>query len=318
MEKFQTKTINAAYFATPELAVSLLCALSKSEYIKIRLVVTQADKKGDRERMTAPPIKNEAERLHLPVLQPTSLTDPAFVKKFKKANIDVCILFAYGSIIPATLLDIPPYGWVNVHPSLLPKYRGASPIQWTILNGDTKGGISLIQMDEGIDTGPLIDQWAFPVDPRETATTLSKKVSEKAALWIPQRVKNYCEGTAEPYNQATQGESQTRRLTKADGHINWSKNASKIGRRIRAYTPWPGTYSLADAQRIKILEAVEAGPAKTSLPPGTTEQINGKLLVHCGNRTTLQILRVQKAGKAPQSASEFLRGFPTIVGIKLT
>jgi len=313
MESSKKKKLNIAFWGSAKIAVPLFCALERHQEISIKCAVTQPDKKANKNILTESPIKREAKSLGIPVLQPTSLSDKNFYQTFLDADISLCVLFAYGSIIPALLLDTPPLGWVNVHPSLLPAYRGASPIQWAIKNNDSLTGISLIQMDDGIDTGPLIAQWKLFIEKSETYETVSKKIALEASQRIPETIVALANGKIEPHDQSEEGKSTTRRLKKEDGNINWRKSAEEIERQIRAYNPWPGTHSIFLGERIKILSSKVLPHAScTNETPGTTRLRGNNLIVCCGQNTGLQILSMQRAGKKIQAAEEFIRGFPVI------
>lgn len=308
MESLPRKKFNIAFFGTPEIATSLLLKLEKFSGFHIAFVITQQDKKGNNGQITKSAVKKEAEILGIPVYQPSSDLEPLCKQLFQEHSIDMCLLFAYGSIIPASLLYIPRLGWLNVHPSLLPRFRGASPIQEALLEGDTTTGISLIVMDEGIDTGPILEQRLIPISNNETTLSLSKKVTELVGQFIPEVAFHYACGKRNPKAQPEKGQTMTRRLSKNDGKIDWQLPSVNIERMIRAYTPWPGTFAFLENKRIKILEA-SLLDLKINKQPGSIVFEKDSCAIVCGKHTALRLHTLQRAGKNMQSAEEFFRGF---------
>jgi len=316
MANLEKNKYNIAFFGSPEIATPLLNSLHSFPEFNVKFVVTQPDKKGNKNVITQSAVKTVAQKLNIPVYQFISLNDPACEKLCHDAQLDVCVLFAFGSIVPSSLLDIPHMGWLNVHPSLLPRFRGASPIQSAILAGDAKTGISLILMDDGVDTGPIIQQWNVPIDALETALSLTKKIAQSAATVITQSAFHYLQNEKQPTAQPEEGHTMTRRLIKEDGKIDWNRPAQYIERMVRAYTPWPGTYTFLKNERLKILHVDPTSIRLNEQPGAVTYNSNG-LLVSCGDKTTLYITSLQRAGKKPQSAHEFARGFPGLTNLKL-
>ncbi|MFA5030138.1 MAG: methionyl-tRNA formyltransferase [Patescibacteria group bacterium] len=318
MENLKKNKYNIAFFGSPEIATPLLNSLHSFPGFNVKFVVTQPDKKGNKNLITQSAVKTVAQKLNIPVYQFISLNDPICDKLCRDAQLDVCVLFAFGSIIPSSLLDIPHMGWLNVHPSLLPRFRGASPIQSAILAGDTKTGISLILMDDGVDTGPIIQQWDVSIDALETALSLTKKIAQSSATVIAQSAFHYLQNDKQPTAQPEEGHTMTRRLIKEDGKIDWNRPAQYIERMIRAYTPWPGTYTFVKNERIKILSATFAPSPQPNNQIGIFTYTSRGLHISCGKHTVLRITSLQRAGKKPQSANEFVRGFPDIINQQIS
>jgi methionyl-tRNA formyltransferase len=302
---------------TPEFAVPSLRALSEGAY---RLaVVTQPDRPAGRGgKLTPPPVKVLAEELGLPVIQPESLRDPSFRAQFAEIHPDVTVLVAYGEYVAPTLLDLPRRGSLNLHPSLLPRWRGSTPIQSAILAGDDTTGVSIIRMDKGLDTGPIIAQRCVPIDPEETHPELSARLALLGAELLAETLHKWMREEVEAVPQGDEGATLTRTLTKEDGLIDWSLSAEDISRRVRALQPWPGTYTYWGDRLLKILRA-RSFPAgnENAEQLGTVNVINtgeGKqLAVQTGNGL-LQLVEVQLAGKPPTEARALLSGYAGLVG----
>ncbi|MFA5052167.1 MAG: methionyl-tRNA formyltransferase [Patescibacteria group bacterium] len=310
------KTYKTIFFGTPDFAVPVLSALADLRFIHLVSVVTQPDKPvGRKQTLTPPPVKAWSVKNNLPVWQPTSIKSNVFLEQFKSVTPDVCIVVAYGKIIPANLLDIPPHGWLNIHASLLPKYRGASPIQAAILNGEQETGVTLMKIDAGLDTGPSIAQEKVPLAPDENFATLHDRLSQLGTELIKRSLLPYLTGEIQPVPQDNAQASLTKIIDKTDGRIEWKKSAAEIDRQIRAYTPWPGAYcfwkpttSNSTELRLKILSAklVDTGHR---LLPGQTAVDNGHIIVGCG-QGTLDLIEVQLEGKKPLPTGEFTKGYP--------
>jgi methionyl-tRNA formyltransferase len=295
------------FFGTPAFAIPFFEALQKADGIQIAAVVTQPDQPaGRKQRLQASPLKKFAsERAsHMPILQPKTLRDLAFHEELRRYKADVFVVVAYGKLIPPRVLTIPTLGCVNVHPSLLPHYRGPSPIQTAIANGDRETGISIMLLDEGMDTGPVLSQKTISVAPLETGESLSKKFGEVGAPLLIKTIRDFSAGKIQAIAQDHTQATVTQLLTRDVGRIDWKESAEKIERKIRAYTPWPGMFTVwkvgGKELRIKILEA----QAVSSTHP---ERAN-HLVVPCRAGASLKILRLQPEGKKPMTGEEFLRG----------
>jgi methionyl-tRNA formyltransferase len=237
------------------------------------------------------------------------MNDAGFIEKLRSVQARFFFVTAYGRILPGTILDIPPMGCVNLHASLLPRHRGAAPVQWAILGGDEETGLSLMRMDEGMDTGPVIASMTVPIGPDETAGSLSERLAGASGGFIASELPRYLSGELEP--AAQEGEATLApRLDKCDGLIDWTAPAEQVARHVRAMTPWPGARTCM-GDRQACIRAVRIPPPDTPEPPGgpagSCFSGDGRMLVRCG-RGTVEILEIQATGKRCMPASDFLRG----------
>lgn len=324
--------IRVVFFGTPEIAVPFLKALHADGAFEVVAVVCQPDKPAGRgKKLEAPPVKIEASEYGIPVYQFPTLKDAAVIDVLRVLNADMFVVFAYGKIIPQSILDIPPQGCVNVHPSLLPKYRGPSPIQAPILNGDAQTGITIMMMDAGMDTGPILAQEHLELDPRETAVTLADKISVQGPVLLVETLKRYIGNSLVPVPQDDSKATVTKLIEKDDGHIDWSKPAVEIDRIVRAYLGWPSAWTIWQRHglpvRLKIHEAgLSSSPSprggQEGLPslasaPGTVTAKAGTLRV-ATSHGLLDVTRIQPEGKTPMDVGAFLNGFGDIDGAVLT
>jgi methionyl-tRNA formyltransferase len=326
MSKVKSK-IKTIFIGTPTFAVPSLKHLINDKQFDIIAVVTQPDKKiGRKQILTPTPVKVEAEKFRIPVYQPEKISDEGL----RMANFrpDLIIVVAYAQIIPENILNIPKYGIVNVHGSLLPKYRGASCIQAAILNGDKKTGVTIMKMDKGLDTGPILAQSLIDILPTDTTGSLYEKLSELGAKTLLPTLKEYIAGKIKPRPQNHSCASYVGLLKKQDGKIDWEKSAVKVERFIRAMTPWPSAFTIIDARTqtaddrnrnwiLKILRA-EYEPLKVNnYKVGELFSRGNKLAVQCG-KDALIIKKLQLEGKKELTAEEFLRGYKKLIGCVLT
>jgi len=298
--------IRLIFMGTPDFSVPSLQALIKENGFEIVAVVTQVDKAVGRGHiMSAPPIKQIASKNGLTVLQPLKIKE--ITNTVKELKPDLIIVAAYGKIIPLEILEIPVYGCLNVHASLLPKYRGAACLNAPILNGDSKTGITIMKMEEGLDTGPILRQAEITLNGDETLEFVHDKLSLLGAEILPTTIKDWLNGKIKEREQKETDVSYVKMIKKEDGHINWQNKAEEIERLIRAYNPWPGTYSFKEKELIKII-SVDKTPLKiNNYKIGEIFFDNGKMAVQCG-QDALLILKLQTAGKKIMTSSEFLRG----------
>lgn len=298
--------IRLIFMGTPDFSVPSLQALIKENSFEIVAVVTQADKTVGRGHiMSAPPIKQIASKNGLAVLQPLKIKE--ITSTIKELKPDLIIVAAYGKIIPLEILEIPVYGCLNVHASLLPKYRGAACLNAPILNGDSKTGITIMKMEEGLDTGPILRQAEITLNGDETLKFVHDKLSLLGAEILPTTIKDWLNGKIKEREQKEADASYVKMIKKEDGHINWQNKAEEIERLIRAYNPWPGTYSFKEKELIKII-SVDKTPLKiNNYKIGEIFFDNGKMAIQCG-QDALLILKLQTAGKKIMTSSEFLRG----------
>ncbi len=310
----------AVFFGTPELSVPFLEALSLDPDVETSLVVTQPDKPAGRKKnLVASPIKQKAEALEIECFQPSSLRSKKNIEKLRSVHADVFVVVAYGKIIPRSALELPPHGCVNVHPSLLPKYRGPSPLNAPIANGDRETGISIIVLDEGMDTGSMLGAKTIPLDPRETLETLTKKVMQTGPAFLLDTLKRYVAGKISPEPQNHVKATYTKLLTREDGHIDWHASVERIDRLIRAYEPWPGTWTLWNRSRKELrLKILSAHPSheRAASPAGVVAIKNDRILVACADES-LEIDALQPESGQPMSAETFLRGYSDVKGAVL-
>ena len=300
------KKLRLIFMGTPEFSEPILSALIKDETFEIVGVFTQTDKAvGRGQVLTAPAIKRLALANNLPVWQPLKIKDE--LDNIKNLQPDIIIVAAYGKIIPPSILEVPTYGCLNVHASLLPKYRGAACLNAPILNGDSETGITIMKMEAGLDTGPILKQAKIILQGDETLEIVHDKLSALGAEVLPTVIKDWVSGKIQAVTQDDAQASYVKTLTKEDGQIDWSKSAQAIERLIRAYNPWPGTYSFKEGALIKILAVDKTPLALNNYKVGEIFIDAGRLAVQCG-QDSLVILKLQTAGKKAMTSAEFLRG----------
>ena len=306
------------FMGTPEFAVTPLEHLMLNQF-QVVAVYTQPDKPAGRGRSLVPqPMKKAALIRKLPVVQPTSLKEAEVVAELAGFHPDVIVVAAFGQILPQSVLDIPRYGCINVHPSLLPRFRGASPVAAAILAGGELTGVSLMLMDSGLDTGPILAQEQVFISPQDTTGSLTAKLSKIAAQLLPEVLRRWTGGeiTPKPQNEAEATYSVP--ITKEEGEINWHLSAVEIWRRVRAFQPWPGSYTRWGGKRLEIIEAVPL-PEGGSLVVGQVVALNREgagFGVNTGDGI-LSVLKVQLEGKRAMSAVEFVRGQRQFIGAVL-
>jgi methionyl-tRNA formyltransferase len=304
------------FLGTPSFALASLSALHGDHDFEIIAVITQPDRPAGRgQEISVSPVKRLAETFGLKVLQPERIRN--YSEEIRALAPDLIVVVAYGQLIPQSILDIPKFGCINVHGSLLPKYRGAAVIQAPIINGDTETGVTIMLMDAGLDTGPILAQSSISLDQTETAATLFVKLAALGAELLVPTLKKYLSGQLMPRHQDERLASKVGLLTKQDGLIDWNASASEIERRIRAMYPWPVAFTTWSGKTLKILEVDKTELNIKQYEPGTTFVHNDDLAVQCGINA-LKINRLQLEGKTAMSGSEFLRGNSRIIHQVLT
>ena len=302
---------------TPDFSVGALKSLAENGY-EIAGVVTQPDKPRGRGKASAmTPVKEAALELGLTVYQPARVREQSFMDTVRALNPDVIVVSAFGQIIPKALLELPRYGCVNIHASLLPKYRGAAPIQWAVMDGEPISGVTIMQMDEGLDTGDMLAKTEVPLEPDETGGSLFDKLSRAGAELLIRTLPALEQGTLTPEKQPLESPTAyARMIRKEDGRIDWNLEAEAIERRIRGLNPWPSAYTELTGKILKIWRA-EVLPKESGQTPGTvTEAGKGGFCVQTG-KGVLRLLEVQLEGKKRMDAQAFLRGFHAAPGMKL-
>ncbi len=318
------------FIGTADIGAPLLRALAADPRFEIKLVVSQPDKPAGRKLELQPtPIKAEAQKLGLPVFQPEKINKPEALDELRKHKPEMIVLMAYGKILKKELLDLPPLGCINVHASLLPRHRGASPIQNCLLSGDAKTGISIMRMGEGMDTGPVYALFEIPIAEEYNAETVWEKLAQLTAKETPDTLISIAEKKLVAKPQDDSKATTCTLIEKTDGEIHWEEPAETILRKIRAYAGWPGTYTFWNSKRLKILSAklnIEAKKSEIRNPksetnpnsqisnskpeqhkPGTVIQKDGAILVATGDGM-IELTDVQLEGKKAQPIGEFLKG----------
>lgn len=308
------------YMGTPDFAVPCLRKLIKKNY-NICSVITQPDKKAGRgQKIIFSPIKEVALKHNIEIYQPENIKDKGVIDKIKDIKPDIIIVAAYGQILPKEILDIPKFGCINIHASLLPKYRGASPIQYAILNGEKETGVTVMQMGEGLDDGDIISQKSLPISDSENSSTLHDKLSLLGAELLLETIPLIFEGKIKKTPQDEERATFTKIIKKEDGEIKWSDGAVYVERKIRAFYPWPGTFTGIELQNskvknLKITKAALLNEEKRHEPGKIFKSVKGKMLVACyGGNIILE--KVKLEGKKEISGEEFLRGYPYILNKK--
>ncbi|MFN3337965.1 MAG: methionyl-tRNA formyltransferase [Thermomicrobium sp.] len=302
-----TESIRILFLGTPDFAVPSLRALVAQPDMEIVLVVTQPDRPAGRGRaLQPPPVKMAALEMGLSVWQPTSLRGAEVEERFHLVAPAVGVVVAYGELIPRRLLELVPHGFLNVHPSLLPRYRGASPIQAALLNGDEITGVTIILLTPALDAGPIVRQVVTPILPEDTGQSLSSRLAALAAEILPETVRDWVEGRVTPVAQDEQKATYTRPLTKGDGRVDWSLPAERIERMIRALQPWPCAWTVIRGRRLILLRAYLTQKHE-GLAPGCLAPTSTELLVGTGS-CALALDIVQPEGKKPMRGIEWWRG----------
>jgi len=306
--------LRVVFMGSPEFAVPPLEELVLNQY-QVVAVYTQPDKPAGRGRgLVSPVVKVAAKSLGLEVVQPPSLKEAGVVEQLRRLNPDVIVVAAFGQILPRSVLDIPRLGAVNVHPSLLPCFRGASPVAAAILAGDEFSGVSIMLMDEGMDTGPVLARAQIPISAIDTTGSLTAKLSLVGASLLLEALCHYLRDELTPQPQNEAGASYSGVITKNEGEIDWHLPAADIGRRVRAFYPWPGCYTRWRGKKLDIIEAVPLSGEK-ALKVGEVVALSSKAGFGIGTgEGILAVSRVQLEGKKAISAAEFLRGQRDFMG----
>lgn len=308
--------MKVVFFGTPEFAVPTLDRLSSSAH-EVVLVVSRPDKAvGRKQTITAPPVVTVALEMGLDVMQPPNLKGDEVAERLAESRADAAVVVAYGKLIPAPLLEIPRYGFINLHPSLLPRHRGPSPIQWALVCGDRATGVTTMQLDEGMDTGPILMQERVEIEPRETAELLAPRLSEIGAELIVRTLDELEKGVISPRPQPTDGVNTTPMLRRNFAKVDWSMPARQLVNRLRGFTPWPGLYTKFRGGRLKIfgLEDVRPAPPGQEKPGTVIEASPAGIIVRSGKSTAVRITEVQREGRRRMPVDAFLIGERVVRG----
>jgi methionyl-tRNA formyltransferase len=306
-----------AYMGTPDFAVSALAALIDAGH-DIVCVYAQPPRPAGRGQKPRPsPVQKFAEDQAIEVRTPTSLKDLSEQDAFAALNLDVAVIAAYGLILPQAILDAPRLGCVNIHASLLPRWRGAAPIQRAIEAGDAETGVTIMQMDKGLDTGGVITMRSLPITDQTNAGTLHDALAVLGADMIAPALTGLDDGSLTATPQSEEGVTYATKIKKSDGRLDWNQPAATLDRAIRAFTPWPGAWCELDGARVKVLRAtpIDQSDDKPGKIPG--EAIDDQLTIACG-AGALRLERLQREGRKPADADAFLRGHPLPKGSLFT
>lgn len=296
------------FMGTPDFSVGTLEALIAAGH-EVCLAVTQPDKpKGRGGKMQYTPVKEKALFYNIPVYQPKRVRDPECVEELRKYNADVMVVVAFGQILPKEILEMTPYGCINVHASLLPKYRGAAPIQWAIIEGEEVTGVTTMQMDEGLDTGDMILKTEVPVAADETGESLHDKLAAAGAALCVETLKALEDGTAVREKQGESPTAYAKMLTKELGDIDWAEPAVKIERLVRGLNSWPSAYTHWNGKVMKIWRAAAEASEAADVQPGTVVSVEKESFAVQTGDGVLRVLEVQMPGKKRMDAGAFMRG----------
>jgi methionyl-tRNA formyltransferase len=313
------------FMGTAELSCASLGSLACDERFSVAAVVTQPDKPKGRDLKLQPsPVKSLALKLNLPVLQPERARDEQFIAGLRALQPDLIVVVAYGQILPQTILDLPKFGCLNVHTSLLPKFRGAAPIQWAIATGENETGVTVMKMDAGLDTGPVVSQRRTPISPEDDSSTLHDRLAQLGAELLAHTIPDYVARKIQPQPQDAGGASHAPKIKKENGRIDWNLPAKTIWNRLRAFTPWPGAFTILAGEpgpsrpaglKIWKAEIIERGgdglpgrpTAKLPCPGEILSADKSGIVVGCGENA-LRILELQREGGRRMNAAEFLAG----------
>lgn len=322
------KEMKIIFFGTSKFAVSALKKVKASGYA-VAAVVTQPDKKAGRHLEVLPsPVKKEAKKLGVPIHQPQAITEKGFIEKIKSCGADFFVVVGFGNILTKEILDIPKFCCLNIHASLLPKYRGAAPVKWAVANGEKTTGVTIIRMNEEMDAGDIVLQKEVKIGPDETSATLDNRLAKPGAELLIDAIESIEKGKAQFRKQNEKDVTFAPKLTKKDGRIDWSLDTASILNRVRGLKPWPGTYSSLEGRVLKIISAEGGTAPKEHYPrskgdfsrfsPGQVVVADEEagLLVKTGDGA-IAIKELQLEGKKQMSAELFLRGRKIDVGTKL-
>ncbi|MCC6606687.1 MAG: methionyl-tRNA formyltransferase [Anaerolineae bacterium] len=304
--------VKVVFMGTPEFAVPVLQTLIETQTVVG--VVTQPDRPAGRGKQLRPsPVKVTAEAAHIPVYQPKSLRSEEAAQPLRDWQPDIIVVAAFGQILRPHVLNLPPHGCLNIHASLLPRWRGAAPIQHALLAGDAETGVCLMQMDVGLDTGPVYACLPTPISPTETAASLHDHLSTLGANLLAVHLDNIVAGKLSATPQDNEKSTYAPMISKEDGRLNWQQTSAELDRRVRAMTPWPGAFTTWQGEMLKILAARVAGGRLPTGQPGTVIAYEeGAAVLTADGALVLE--EVQLAGKRATAVADFLRGYATFIG----
>jgi len=306
--------MNLVFCGTPRFAVPTLEKLVEAGFT-VRLVVTQPDKPSGRGmQLAASPVKQSASRLGIPITQPEKIKkNEEFREQLAGIAPEAIVVVGYGRIIPQWMIDLPPLGNINLHASLLPKYRGAAPIQWAIAMGETVTGVTTMRIDAGLDTGDILLQKELPIGPNDTAETIAPTMAAIGADLMVETLRGLKNGTVQPRPQDNSNSSLAPILNREDGLIDFNRSAVEILNRLRGFRPWPGAFTTFRGKQLHVWGT----PVSSSVPPGEIRVEADRLIVGCGSGTALELLEVQLEGKKRMAARDFVHGHQPKAGERM-
>ena len=316
--------LRVAFMGTAPLSCASLRALADALGFQVVAVVTQPDRpKGRSLKLQPTPVKELALRCNLPVLQPERARSPEFIEQLRACRPDLIAVAAYGQILSQDLLDMPRFGCLNVHTSLLPKYRGAGPIQWAILNDEKETGVTIMKMDVGLDTGPLLARETTPIHPEDTSVTLHDRLAQIGAALLVRTIPDFVAGKIQPQPQPSQGVTYAPKIKKQDGHLDWAQPARTLWNRVRGLLPWPGAFTFLPGSpgtpsstpaQPHLLKIWQAEIDDLNGPPGEILRADKNGLIVGTGHQALRLLQLQREGGIHLSAQQFLAGHPLAPG----
>lgn len=310
-------TIRVVYMGTPAFAVPALQALHRDPRVHVTLVVSQPNRQAGRgQKIQRTPVAETAETLGIPVFQPASLRDEEAVARLRDENADLFVVAAYGQILRQDVLDLPRFGCVNLHGSLLSRWRGAAPIQWAVASGDATTGVALMRMERGLDTGPVFAMTTTMIKETETAGELHDRLAALSAPLLIEHLDALVDPTVVPQPQNSDRATYARMLTTADRTLDFQDSAQKIAWKINGMSPWPGVRITLQDEWLTLHRARVSTLAPTTLPPGTIVEANAKTGLHiaCGHGSVVEILEAQRPGKRAMTSSVLLTGYTIATG----
>ncbi len=301
--------MNLIFCGTPQFAVPTLEKLVASAF-PVSLVLTNPDEpRGRGYRLKASPVKESAAKAGLRILQPKNLKDPAVEVEIRSLKPDAIVVVAYGHLIPAWMIEVPRFGWINLHASLLPRYRGAAPIPWAIIRGERATGVTTMQIDRGLDTGDILLQRATEISNEDTTETLSERLSVIGAELMAETLGKIERNEIKPQPQDERIATRAPMLTKDDGRIDWRLTAEEISRRVRGLRPWPVAHTAFRGRNLQIWSArLLASTPASALAPGELSACQGALIAGCGGGTQIEIMELQLEGRKRMPARDFING----------
>lgn len=308
--------LRAVFMGTPEFAIPALDTLTSNPAVDVVAVYTPPDRRRGRGRVMEPsPVKARAQGLDIPICQPPTFRNPEAVSEFSALKPEIVVVVAYGRLLPAEVLDTPRYGCLNLHPSLLPRHRGPSPVPGAILSGDDTTGVTLMLLDEGMDSGPIIAQRSRRIVPEDDAESLIAELFLDGAALLEATLLAWVSGDVDARLQDGESATFTSKMERADGLADWDRPAEFLWRQQRAYTPWPGLHTLWQEKELKLLRVSPLGDGRAE--PGAVVRVEGNVLAVGTGEGLLEVRRLQLEGRRPAQAEDFVRGYPDFVGARL-